>query len=162
MINHVDKNLNAQDITEQDELIPVLIGDITGPAHEFARFQPFVMCDLHLLAKLMRVADEAGQDLTAPRRDVIGKCANDDLGNIVDGDVSHFFLPKAIDTRMLARVSANLNTLSDMQSYPAAAWRWYDMMLARALRLVARWDLLKVIASFGRIMRARTSAHRRR
>lgn len=89
VVEHIDKHFNAENISKQDEFVARVVGNVTCSHQELAPGNHFRVAQPHFLAEVMQVPDQTGADLLVPLGHTRRGCRDDDLGDGLDGDVSH-------------------------------------------------------------------------
>ena len=92
---HVDKNLDAQNVAQQNELLTVFIAGRPCAPQKFAAFDEFIMLQLHVLAETVEMLDERGHDLTLAVGDIaiLSQSVTDDVRDIFQCNCGHVILP---------------------------------------------------------------------
>ena len=80
VVDRVDQHRDAEDVAEQDELLPPVGAHVAGGGEELDRFEPFGLGRFDFLHGGVEVAGENCHDLGKPLVGRLGVARDDDLG----------------------------------------------------------------------------------
>ena len=93
VIDCVDQHADPEDIGEQDEFLALFRRKFPGPGEPFHGHQPFVLLQIHVTRKTVKVLDQRLHDLPQSRGVASLPLLQRKIGQIFLGSIRHWNLP---------------------------------------------------------------------
>ena len=93
IVDRVDQRRDAERVGEQDEFLPLVVGDMAGAGEEIDGVDPLRLGDRLFTDEVVEMAHQPVQDLLQPRIFAVLEAAKDLVGDAVFVEFAHGFPP---------------------------------------------------------------------